>query len=86
LCFWDETFRSWTHESCGEARSRTGKAVVSGAAANVKRDLLQGLLEVGRRPGELEAPAILDALLHSLLETLPPPTAAAPRKSAVTQE
>jgi AraC-like DNA-binding protein len=75
-----------THEGRGEAPSRTGKAVVSGAAANAERDLLQALLVVGRRPGALAAPAILDALLHSLLETLTTPTAAAPRKSAVTHE
>ena len=75
-----------THDGHEEAPRRTGKAVLSGTAASAERDLLQALLVVGRRPGASAAPAILEALLHSLLDTLTLPAAAAPRKAAVTHE
>ncbi|MEO5713729.1 MAG: helix-turn-helix transcriptional regulator [Luteolibacter sp.] len=70
----------------GATPPRGNKAVIPGAISGTERHLVQALLETERRRDAIAAPAILNALLHSLLDALLQPAPAATNKTAVAHE
>ncbi len=70
----------------GTEPPRGNKAVIPGAISGTERQLVQALLDSGRRRNAAAAPSIVTALLYSLLDALQQPAPALASKTAVAQE
>ena len=70
----------------GTTLPRGNKAVIPGLISSAERHLVHALLETERRRDATAAPAILNALLRSLLDALQQPAPATTSKTAVAHE